>query len=322
MTRKQLFNLLKIVISLALISWVISTVDLAALQGVFLNADFRWLGLALFFALGGVILRARRWQILLNALEVRVSLRELVNIYLIGFLFNNLLPSGLGGDAIRMMELNQHSERASDAVTSVLVDRMLGLFALLCIALVALVFRWQAVPPIIGLTSVVVFVSVIAVAFALINPSLYQLAQRMPLLRPLTEIGFVSKLVQSFQTYSLPALSQSFLVALVFNGFLIAMNVSIGTALGAEIALVHYLVFIPLAALVLLLPISVAGLGARETAYVTLFGQVGVPAEIAFGMSLLVYAIGNLTPGLLGGVVYFWRGARGLRVDEKVNEQS
>lgn len=313
MNRKQVLNILKIIISLSLIFFILNTVDLGELAQVMTNANFAWLGVAYAMALLGVVTRAKRWQILLDALEVRVPLKELVNIYFIGFLFNNLLPSGLGGDAIRMMELNRHSERASDAVTSVLVDRMLGLFGMLSIALVALIFRWDVVPPQVGWLSIALFVGIIGAGVVLVNRPLYETARRIPPVRLITDIKFINNLFESFQTYSWRAIGQSFLVALLFNVILITMITSIGTALGAQVALVHYLVFIPLTSVVLLLPVSFAGLGMREGAYIYLFTQVGVAEEVALGMSLLVYAIGNLSLGLIGGVIYLWRGARGLQ---------
>ena len=90
------------------------------------------------------------------------------------------------------------------------------------------------------------------------------------------------------------------------------MNIFIGWGLGVQADLVHYMVFIPITSLVLLLPITVAGLGAREEAYRQLFGQVGVPAETAVAMSLLVYIFGNICAGLIGGLIYFLRGARDI----------
>ena len=61
-------------------------------------------------------------------------------------------------------------------------------------------------------------------------------------------------------------------------------------ALGIDIALPHFLVFVPIILFVQLLPISVAGLGTREAAFVYFFGSVGVGAESAFALSLLFFA--------------------------------
>ena len=316
MKRKQIFNILKIIVSIGLIGFILHSIDLQKLGTVLSNAKISWLGLALIFSFGGILARVKRWQVLLNTLNVRVPFWELAQIYLIGFLFNNLLPSGLGGDAIRMMELRKHSDNTGDAVSSVVVDRMVGLFASLSLALLALVFRWNAVPTQIAWISLALVAGIVGVGIFLISDKVYHSLRRISLIKKITELKFVSGLFASFQTYNLPTLGRAYLFSLILSACLIGMNFSIGTALGATIALEHYLIFVPVASVVLILPLSFAGLGMREGAYVFLFGQVGVVEEIALGLSLMVYFIGNVTPGLMGGVVYLWRGAKDITKDK------
>ncbi len=318
MNLKQLFNLLKIIISLALLFFIFRGLDLAAFVQAVSTANPFWLSAGLTMMMLGVVIRAYRWQILLDAIGVVVPIKELTAIWFIGFLFNNLLPSGLGGDAIRIMELNRHSERASDAVTSVLVDRFLGLLALQAIALVALVFNWRAVPTVIAYLSVVIFAGILTAGYLLINPTLYHFLQnRVGLFRRLTEINTIRHLFESFQRYPLAALSRSFGVAIIFNISLIGMNFFIGLGLGAEATLPQYAIFVPITSMVLLLPISFGGLGVREGAYQQLFGQIGVPPETAVAMSLLVYFFGNICTGFIGGVIYLLRSARGVVSNEQ-----
>ena len=311
MNRKQLLNFLKIAVSLGLLAFIFSTIDLPTFWQVVRQAKPWWLLVALVVMMVGVVIRAWRWKILLDAIGVVVPLGELTAIYFIGFLFNNLLPSGLGGDAMRMVELNRHSERGSDAVTSVLVDRFLGLSALQAIALLALLLDWGSIPPTVAYFTVAIFVGGLIGGLLLINRRLYlALQQRWGLFRRATRVKLIGNLFESFQRYPLPALGRSYLVALLFNVSLIAMNVFIGLALGAQASLIQYAVFVPITSLVLVIPISFAGLGVREEAYRQLFGQVGVPPEIAVAMSLMVYFVGNICTGIIGGVIYLVRSAR------------
>ncbi len=316
-TRKQIFNLLKIIVSVGLLVFIFSKLDVSAFFRVVYQAHPGWLAAGLAMMLVGVVIRAWRWQILLDAIDTHVSLVELTNIYFIGFLFNNLLPSGLGGDAMRMVELNRHSQRRADAVTSVVVDRFLGLSALQAIALLALLYDWHAVPVGVAYFTVAVFAGGLVAGYLLINRALYQaLRQNIGLFRRLTDIRAIGSLFESFQRYPLAALGRAYLVALLFNVSLIAMNVFIGLALGASARLAHYAVFVPITSLVLVLPISFAGLGVREEAYRQLFGQVGVPPEIAVAISLMVYVFGNICTGLIGGVIYLFRGAKEMAVSK------
>ena len=310
MNRKRVFDLLKIVVTLVMGYWVFKAIDVDHLWHVLVNAQWGWLLITLVLTFLGVAVRAKRWQILLEVFDLDIPLLELIRMYFIGFFFNNLLPSGLGGDAVRMVELNKKTHRGSDTVTSVVVDRLMGLFGSVTLAFLALFFSWQTVPREIAVASVLVFLGIILGGFVLLNKSLYNLLRRISLIRKITDIKFVSNIFTSFQTYNLRAIGRSFLAGILLSLILIGMNVTIGLALGIETSLAYYLVFVPLISLVLLLPITFAGLGTREAAYVFLFTQVGVSTEAALGLSLLYYSFGNIAPGLVGGAIYLGQSIR------------
>jgi uncharacterized membrane protein YbhN (UPF0104 family) len=157
----------------------------------------------------------------------------------------------------------------------------------------------------------------LVIGYLLVNRAVYQkLRAVLGIFRRLTDIKPVGNMAESFQRYPLSALGRSYLVSLLFNITLITMNVFIGWGLGAQASLSQYAIFVPITSIVLLLPISFAGLGVREGTYQQLFTQVGVSSEIAIAMSLLVYIIGNVCTGLIGGIIYLLRGTRGV-VSEK-----
>ncbi|MDX1523863.1 MAG: lysylphosphatidylglycerol synthase transmembrane domain-containing protein, partial [Anaerolineae bacterium] len=233
MNRKLIFNILKIVVSVALLTFIYYQIDLQQFLTLIRQANRSWLLAALVAMFLGVVIRAWRWQVLLNALGDKVSLIKLTEIYFIGFLFNNLLPSGLGGDAIRMLELKPHTKHGSDTVTSVIVDRFLGLSALQAIALIGLLFDWEAVPVAFAYFTVAIFIAGVGGGLLLINRPLYlALQNRIPLFRRLTELKMIGNLFESFQRYPLAALGKSYAVSLLFNVVHIAMNVFIGWGLG------------------------------------------------------------------------------------------
>jgi len=312
--RKRLLDLLKITVSLVLILILLRSVDLNALWEVVRNADPWYLLVAQIVLMLGVVVRAYRWQILVHDQGVDASLGELTSLYFVGFLFNNLLPSGFGGDAVKMYELSQRSKRGAEAVSSVLVDRFMGLIALQMIGLIALIFSWQLVPSEIKILTVILFGVSLMAAWVVSYRRLWEfLSERVPLFDRLLSIKAVDSLVSSLQSYSGSALLRALGVGLVFNVLLIATNVLIGMSLGVDLPLAYYMIFVPLTSLVLILPISFAGLGVREGTYVVLFKQAGVAPEVALSMSLLVYVLGTVMPGLVGGVIYVLRGARGYR---------
>ncbi|MCB0209564.1 MAG: flippase-like domain-containing protein [Anaerolineae bacterium] len=318
MNRKQWTNILKIVVSIILLALIFMTIDVGALFATMQNAHPSWLAAALVMMIIGVVIRAIRWQILLNALDVRVPIGELTAIYFIGFLFNNLLPSGLGGDAMRVVELNRHSPRISDTITSVVVDRFLGLFALQAIALVALLTNWGTVPDGVAYFTIAIFLGGLIGGILVINTPLYtSLRRNIGLFRKITDIKFIGNIFESFQRYPLPALGQSFVVAIIFNFIHIIMYAFIGFAFDAPVSVAQYAVIVPITSLLLIVPISFAGLGVREESFRQLYGQIGVSPEVAVAMSLMVYFIGNICTGLIGGVIYLLRGAQNVVSEER-----
>ena len=317
MNRKNLMNLLKIVVSVVLIYVILRTVDVKTLWGVVRHANLWYLAAALVVSIAGVILRGYRWQILVRDQGVDASLRELTALWFVSFLFTNILPSGIGGDAIKMYELSRSSERGPQAVSSVLVDRFMGLFALQAISLVAIIFAWRLLPFQLVIFTVALFGASVLVAWIVSSRPLWNaLVRWFPPVEKLLSIKVVRALFDSLQSYSRQALVRTFLVGLVFNVLLISMNILIGTALGATVPLLYYPVFVPITSVVLIAPISFAGLGVREGTYVFLFSLAGMAQEVALSLSLLVYVIGTVSPGLIGGVIYLLRGARSYQTAE------
>lgn len=317
---KRLFNLMRIAVSLILIVTILLSVDLQQLGQAMARARVWYLVAALGVSFAGVIVRAYRWQILLEDQQVRASMSELSALWFVSFLFTNLLPSGIGGDAIKVYELRRSHERGAQAVSSVLVDRFMGLFALQAIGLVALGFSWWLIPTQLVVLTIIVFgVSLLVAWLVSARPVWNFMSTHLPLAGRLLSIQAVRALFDSLQSYRRLALLRAFGVGLVFNAFLIGMNVLIGQGLGIELPLNYYMIFVPITSVVLLLPISFAGLGVREFTYVGLFTQalmvqMTLPQEtarsLALSLSLLVYVIGTVSPGIVGGIIYILRAAR------------
>jgi uncharacterized membrane protein YbhN (UPF0104 family) len=152
----------------------------------------------------------------------------------------------------------------------------------------------------------------------LINRPLYlNLRGRFKLFARLTNISMVGNLFESFQRYPLPAIGRSYLVSFLFNFTLVLMYACIGWSLGAQVTLAQFAITVPITSLFLILPISVGGLGVREWSFKLLYQPIGVTAPMAVVMSLLVYLVGNIVPGIIGGVIYLIRGTRGVVEESK-----
>jgi len=312
--KKQLFNVLKIVVSAGLMIYLlVFQVDLGELWHVVRQARWGYLIAAAVLMIVGTALRAVRWQVLLQALDIKVPLRRLTYLYFVGAFFNIFLPTGLGGDAVRMAELAHSTRRAPEAVGTTLVDRATGLWVLFMLALLALPFSYTLLPqgwvPIITLGTLG---GVVGGWVVMGTPLVPWLGSKVHL--PGQEK--LERFYRSVSQLGYWALGKACAVSLIFDVLLILFNVLIAYGLDVEQPLGVFLLFTPIISFSLALPISIGGLGVREQTYVLLFGSLGVSDATAAAMSLTNYVLTNLVVGLLGGVLYAIEGTKGLTANE------
>jgi len=101
------------------------------------------------------------------------------------------------------------------------------------------------------------------------------------------------------------ALTLSFCISILVLSIGSVVNYLISLALGGGISLLHIFLFTPLITFVLLIPISIGGIGLNQSAYVFFFNLVGVPEQKSLAMSLIMQAI-IIISSLPGGVLW-WR---------------
>lgn len=135
---KCVFLFLRILVVAAGIAWAVFWVSREQRWGN-LTATFRRmnmgafaLALALFVISQGVI--GFRWWLLLKSQSIFIDLWAVVRLYLLGWFYNNFMPSSVGGDLIRAWYVTRHTDKRFEAVLSVFVDRAIGLFSTLIIA--------------------------------------------------------------------------------------------------------------------------------------------------------------------------------------------
>jgi uncharacterized protein (TIRG00374 family) len=313
--KDRVVTALKIVVSLALVAYLFTRVDLSRVGEVLAQARPGYLLLALLLYLGAIALNAVRWQVILRAQQIVVPLRALLEYQFVGVFFNNFLPANVGGDVMRGYGLARYTERAAEAAVSVVVDRVLGLLAFMASAVVAAIIavrttgqanlRQLALAA--SLTLAVIGLGFILLLSRRLRAWLGRLF-RWPLLARLAPL--YERLSRSFDAYrgSGGALGLAFAIGLGIVLLTNFVNWFIVQALGGGISLLHICLFNPLIAFVLLIPISIGGLGLNQSAYVFFFGLVEVPEPLALAVSLLLQVI--IYGSSLPGGVLWWRARR------------
>ncbi len=311
-TRNRILNILKIVISVVGVLILVLTQDMEHV--LYLLKNMHWwcfLG-ALFLFLSGSLVRAYRWGVLVWALGGHVSWWRLVGLYFVGAFFGLFLPTGVGGDAVKMYELSRDEGKAATAISSVLLDRFLGLFVLFALALLTLLIGYEMVIPQVRILIATVFVGALIIVALLIQRTWIEaLGRWLGLDRLFGRFQILRELYASIHVYGPTALFKGLAASLVWNLILILGYYLLGLAVGIELSGWYYFLFVPIISAALMVP-SVGGLGIREWATVLLFKQVGVPETQALALAL-AYDIVLLINGLLGATIYILQGMREAR---------
>lgn len=293
-------------IAAVLVALVIHGAGPAALAARFSARTLPAIGLGAALLVLSQLVAAARWRILIGPGAPRWVV--LAHLYLVGAFFSLFLPSAVGGDAFRATLVARASDRPEAAVVSVVLDRAFGVAALLTYAAIGL---W------LDPTGARALGAQVASAF---DPSRWLLlggllltgigvagfaARRIPRLRAIP--AAIAEAVRATAARGRAAVA-CYGLSLVVQGLIILLWMSVAHGVGLTLAPGRFLVGVPLVSLATMLPLSLAGLGVREWAWVWYLAPFGVPAGDAVALSLAYFGC-PLLAGLVGGALFTWRGA-------------
>ena len=312
MNKKRWGLLARIVVGLALLSYLFHKVDIAHVWEGLRGVQPRYLLPAFVLILLGNLIGSLRWKVLLNAKGIVVPVRKLYSFYLVGFFFNVFLPTSVGGDVARAVDLSRHTRRTADSLSSILVERVLGLMALSIMACLSmgLFFHLNPNRGLLVLTlSATVLLAFILFAFfgwTALNEKLRAVLRRISYrnLGERIDHGLVS--ILSYRE-SPAALAAAIFISFFYQiGAFIAAYI-LALSLGMEISLIYFFIFMPIITVISMIPISLYAIGVRETAFVYCFKWAGVPESQALALSLLFFSL-LIVLSILGGITYSLRG--------------
>ncbi len=303
---------LKILISVGLISWLLSRADLSQIWQTIQAANYSLLALSFVIFYIGYFLTAKRLQLLLRALGVTARLWTLVQSFSIAILFNNFLPSTIGGDAYRMYDCFRLGAGKSRAITVVFIDRVIGLSALILLASAVSLFATEVAQqiPLLRLFLFGALSGVLVLAWIIFGSggkALMRLTQgRHPLMK--VAHGIMGKLYYGFQLFEgrSDVMLKAVGLSLLLQTNVVVHSLIVAKALNIEIPVLAMFIIIPLAYLIMTAPISINGIGLRESIFVFFFGLYGVPQEQALAFSFISFGM-ILAQGVIGGIVFMLR---------------
>jgi len=315
--RKLLLQLLKIAISAGLLVFLLTRISPDRLLPVLKGIHWAYLLLAVGIFFLSALFGSFQWFLLLGAGGIGLPFGKTFKLYFVGLFFNNFLPANVGGDAVKIYDVSKIGNDPYQVFAITLLDRVIGITGLCLLAIAASVI-------LLGLGGIeelsiyiFVFIGCIVPVFALVlNRRISGWIKRM--FTMITWWGLGKRFGSIFEHLGgfrrLRILLGRLTLLAIFVQFLrVATHIAVARALGIAITpemFLYFFVFIPLLGLIMVLPISINGLGVREGAGVLLFTRIGFLEEQALLMEFLTYAV-MVTVSLVGGFLFLIRHVRG-----------
>ncbi len=283
----------------------------------FSRAEISWVLAAIVVSAVALITATMRWWLLLRVQGIHLGWKRTVQLYLIGGFFNLFLFGSTGGDALKMFYVVREvgPNKRANAILSVIMDRLLGLVALIILAAVFITLRyhWLTQTPassallasfglILGgaLTGLVLIFTVIGLRLV------DRLPARLPGRAKFVEVaGACQTYARAWRSTLLGIVVSSIGHASFFFTFYFAAR-----SVGAGVRLWDMSTIMPMVNTIVSLPISVAGVGLRETLFSRLLHDLcGTPEALAVPISIIGFLCSTIFYGLVGGVFFlFYRG--------------
>jgi hypothetical protein len=296
-------------------AYVVWKIDLRKTIDVITSAD----PVDFFLAFALVILTippmAWRWQILLRVKGVAEGIPWLTRAYFVSYAAGQVLPTSVGGDAVRIFETaRRHPGHGDTAAASVLLERAIGGAATLMLAAVgfALAVGHYDVGPYLWIEAIFVVGTIVAGVLLFSRRARPLLRLARPVLAFVRIDRLAAQLYQAMHSYRdhAGALFGVLGITLAVQAARVLSIWLCGRAVGIDLTPRPYYVMGPLLFLVMLVPFTINGLAVRESFFVSFLGNVGVDADSAFAAGFLFFVVSVLI-ALPGAAILAWEGLRG-----------
>jgi uncharacterized protein (TIRG00374 family) len=282
------------------------------------QANLWFIGASVLLVFPFIALKAWRWQVILRDVGIRLSFSRAYRIYALGLAAGSFTP-GQAGDFLKAWELSRAGHALGSAFLSAVLDRLFDVAVLVLLAASGLLVLGadfsNVLPGLIGLLAGVI-AALVVLSVPTLRARLLDIALKMARRKKIEDR--VSKIEDQppATSHRPPAATNApsssfilhpsslnfifvFLLTLAASGLALVRVWLLALALGLNLGLMETVAASSLATVVSLLPISVAGIGARDVALVVILGRLGYSTEKAISLSsfILLLTLVNLIAG-------------------------
>jgi len=306
MSKKILFNVFKILFTIVLLTLLFIQVNFYQLIDIIEKFPAKYLFLAIIFTFLALLINAIKWHLLLPEYKVPT----LFNLNLLAIFYSLVLPGQFLGEIAKAYYFGKGRTDAEKIAASIIVDKITGLIGILWVGLLGIYFTNQSLPSILNLffPSLALFL-----ILGLLSAKLFALPFQAMLYHwfPARFQRFgqqLENLLNAWLIYlhSPKLLFNSILLGGLFQLICVTIIMTLATGLNISINWIDLCWIFSIVSLAVFLPLTIAGIGIREGAFVGTLGLLNIPLEQGLALSLSVFGL-NLLTALIGGLLSFYQ---------------
>ncbi len=308
--RKKLELAVRIIVGLVILYFVLRKIDFRATWDILKSVNLFRFSIAIVAYFFFVLFSTIRWQILIAALGIKVSLTALLQSFLASIFMGNVLPSGAGLDVMRAFFLSRSTSRVSEAIASVAIDRITSFIGLLLIVMMGIPLGIKA-PASYKYIAVGIAIAIAGTTYLLMVPPIHNLMEKIS-----GKIPYGSKIMSLYQAFyeyrnHPSAILKAVLMTFLSQGALVIDAVICAWAIGYKIPITQALVYVPTINFIMIMPISIGGIGVREGSFMLFLSKIAhlMPDEAGFTVGVL-YGLTAYIISLAGGFAILTAGKK------------
>jgi len=306
--KKNIYKYLRIAVSFVLLIYLFYfLVDFKSLTEIITGTDLKFLSVSVTFFLMSVLAAAYRWQYVVSLKNRKLTFKTSLREYFIGMFFNNFLPGSVGGDVARVIGAAEEIGSKEISVSSVIVERLIGLISLVAIGLTGLIFlNIDSGSDYTGI-SVMILTTLSVILFALINRPVNNAI--CDLIQTYIPDKIASNLILYLKDFS--GYSESpfklfvvFIISFAFkilDGFFLYF---IFRSLSIDLTYPHAIAMFSIINVIKMIPISLNGIGLSALSWVIILKSFNIDENLSASVDFLMITISLVISGI-GGLLYF-----------------
>lgn len=306
--KENLYLIFKILVSVLFLFLVFRKIDFASLKKVLLLASPFWLTLSFVASMLTTWLLAFRWSLIIQSQGLNLPYGLLLKLTFVGIFFNLFLPTGAGGDLVKIIYVTRGEKEKIALGGSVVMDRLIGSISIITMGFLAINLKPSLAnrPTFFVMGGLFVFLLGIILFLSSVHLGVFT----RTLLQKLLPQKILSKLINLYRSFALFSRSHKYFFSSLATSFLLQIItlisqymivLSFAGGLHTKISLWPFFIYIPLIWTAMIIP-SLGGLGVREFSYKVFFGKIlGLEATLALALIVLFFII---VQSLVGGLIF------------------